>query len=344
MSAKTEYIHLNFDYLDTSFFAKEYFSFFLSHKHCTIVTKITKFPSLRLTSIPKEYSQILTLLNIPLTGNFIHIGANTISISDLKSKKLYRCSFNNQGNLNVLRNAKFIRRQYLLHSPHTLETVLNSPYRITKEQLLPGATLPPSKWRPRHVQLVAESLKSLHMATQATSNLDLTSELRDLHNLAVSLSTDDQKKLSILSEKIISLHKDTKTKVRKAVIHGDLTFRNILFYHGEPFFIDFDRSSTTFPEFDYFLLDIDLDTYRQPLVSYKIFFDKAVEKLLFTHEQSSMLPLNVRKEWQKYPKSVQMSISLIFIYKMLILTLYNIPLESERLALIQHIYSKIAKL
>ena len=46
------------------------------------------------------------------------------------------------------------------------------------------------------------------------------------------------------------------------IIHGDLTYRNILI-NSKVEFIDFDRSEITFPEFDLFLFLVDLHTYKQ---------------------------------------------------------------------------------
>ena len=69
------------------------------------------------------------------------------------------------------------------------------------------------------------------------------------------------------------------------IIHGDLTYRNIL-RNKDIAFIDFDRSDLNYPEFDYFLFNVDLYTYKQYRTpTYDQFFDNL---LMFTINENFM--------------------------------------------------------
>ena len=108
------------------------------------------------------------------------------------------------------------------------------------------------------------------------------------------------------------------------IIHGDLTFRNIL-KNNNITFIDFDRSDLNYPEYDYFLFNIDLYTYKQfHKPTYEQFFDNL---LMFTINDNFMT-----KEIDKFyelnskfyeNKKILHIIKYCLLYRTLVFTLLN---------------------
>jgi len=107
------------------------------------------------------------------------------------------------------------------------------------------------------------------------------------------------------------------------VIHGDLTYRNIL-RNPKIGFIDFDRSEITFPEFDLFLFLIDLHTYKQ--------FHEPTYEQLFNNIFNFIKNDNMTKEIEIFyglnnkffeNKKILPIIKYCFFYRTLIYTLLN---------------------
>ena len=89
----------------------------------------------------------------------------------------------------------------------------------------------------------------------------------------------------IIQKKLIILADKREIKSVLTIIHGDLTYRNILKSNNIAF-IDFDRSDLNYPEYDYFLFNIDLYTYKQfNKPTYSQFFDNL---LMFTLNDNFM--------------------------------------------------------
>jgi hypothetical protein len=68
--------------------------------------------------------------------------------------------------------------------------------------------------------------------------------------------------------------------VARAVIHGDLTYRNILVDDGRYYFIDLDRSKPGFPEHDMFLLYFDYLCNKSQPITYEKLANLIVDDLL----------------------------------------------------------------
>jgi len=108
------------------------------------------------------------------------------------------------------------------------------------------------------------------------------------------------------------------------IIHGDLTFRNIL-KNNNIAFIDFDRSNLNYPEYDYFLFNVDLYTYKQyRKPTYDQFFDNllmfATSDNFLTNEIDKFYELNTKF---RENKKILFIIKYCLIYRTLVFTLLN---------------------
>ena len=108
------------------------------------------------------------------------------------------------------------------------------------------------------------------------------------------------------------------------IIHGDLTFRNIL-KNNNITFIDFDRSDLNYPEYDYFLFNIDLYTYKQfHKPTYEQFFDNllmfTINDKFMTNEIDKFYELN-SKFYEN--KKILHIIKYFLLYRTLVFTLLN---------------------
>ena len=153
-------------------------------------------------------------------------------------------------------------------------------------------------------------------------------------------------KLSIIKNSInniIEYISDDKTfSAVFTIIHGDLTYRNILI-NPKIEFIDFDRSEITFPEFDLFLFLIDLHTYKQ--------YQEPTYEQLFNNIFNFIKNDNMTKEIEMFyglnnkfyeNKKILPIIKYCFFYRTLIYTLLNFRFyESEPVTILNKCIYKI---
>ena len=273
MTKTRDYLALEFDYFDLTYKISSWRQLFaVNHKNHACILAHSSDSNCLIVTMPKPFYRYLRLHRIRLNGAVIHIGSHTL---------LYRCSFNSLGDQSVYNNAKFINNNLLLRCPSYVTIISTHPYAISAEELLPGKIASINEWHDSFSIKISKLLEPLFTKTHLSEVLNISNEFSNINKLSNDFSgfliesLRDFKKIATKN-----LLPNRETSITKAIIHGDLTFRNIIVSNNALSLIDLDRSTITFPEFDYFLLGIDLLLYKHPSISYKSLIDIAIKMLL----------------------------------------------------------------
>ena len=126
-----------------------------------------------------------------------------------------------------------------------------------------------------------------------------------------------------IQEKIRELiHSNSSdSQICKTVIHGDLTYRNVLKSNDSTMYVDFDRSEISYPEFDFYLFCVDLETHRVGPSTYELLFDN-----IFRLIDGKLALIDEVDYYKMFPdfgenKVFMQEMKLLFLYRTLVLTL-----------------------
>ena len=325
-----------FDYFDLGIWKGGLLKFLQTYSNSTITWSFTGLFKLRIYAFPKEYFALLRKANIPIKYRNVRMSPTSIIIKDPKSKSLYRCSFMRKNNHFIKNNLDFITGSSKLPRPSHAELITSLPFRITKETLVGGRHPKASEWSEEKHKFVIHYLRQLHGESALKETFNLKKELNNYDSYIDTLPRNVQSSLRNLRNYLLKKSLPLKEVVNKAQIHGDLTIRNIIFSQQKPIFIDFDRNTISFPEFDYFLLYADRSTYCHPNPSYSVFFNE-IFSLMFKNDPANVLPNYLRRRYKKYSPVIRGELSYLFIYRLLALTLTNMASTSESMSLIRRI-------
>jgi hypothetical protein len=293
-------------------------------------------------TVPKKYYIFLNKQDVPITWCKISLGAHSIIIIDRKNQVVYKCSFSSQGNKNIIDNYNFIQSKINIQCPKFINIVSHLPYIITCEQLLTGKFIETKDWDNNHFQLISKQLFSLFSTSKKSEALDINKEILKINSFNINNSDEIKKRLAIIGDNIINYaHSFGPISYTKAIIHGDLTNRNVVITGNRASFIDFDRSSFSYPEFDYYLLAIDLQTYLSHQINYFNFFNIAKQLLLDEKAHSIPMPAYVKKYSKIYSEKSKDLLRRLFIYRMLVYSISNITDTREGIKLIDHVVKLI---
>lgn len=144
---------------------------------------------------------------------------------------------------------------------------------------------------------------------------------------------------SLIINIIKKLNTPKKISITKSLIHGDLTYRNILVHNQKINFCDFARSDITFPEFDIYLFEIDKITHSSKCRSYIEFFKNIIRFIDGTIQIATLQKFYSFNNRFKTNKKIEQELKFLFLYRMLVLSLQNFkvkdPLPSKLLNYIE---------
>ena len=260
-----------------------------------------------------------------------HISPNVVVIIDNNVNVVYRISLNEYGIQSVNNNYNFLlkyNKELEIPKPISLNYKSMINIVVSSETYINSNELHANTINATLITEVFSQLKQFYETHLDISLSSIKSMVNEYDYLYIYYQQNWIDKLLIFKKIIqakLSLFTDNREiKSVLTIIHGDLTFRNIL-KNNNITFIDFDRSYLNYPEYDYFLFNIDLYTYKQfHKPTYEQFFDNL---LMFTINDNFMT-----KEIDKFyelnskfyaNKKILHIIKYLLLYRTLVFTLVN---------------------
>ena len=227
-----------------------------------------------------------------------YIRHNVVIVVDHNVNAVYRISLNDWALNSVKNNYEFLlkyNKDLRIPDPINLTykgmRIIKNITVVSSETKLNSTTLNINTINSDIIIEVFRQLNHFYVKHLNVSLLNFTSMIDKYDYLYKYYHEEWIDKLLILKKiinyKLNAITNNNERKIKSAltIIHGDLTYRNIL-RNNNIAFIDFDRSGLNFPEFDYFLFNIDLYTYKQyQTPTYDQFFDNL---LMFTISEKFM--------------------------------------------------------
>jgi len=260
-----------------------------------------------------------------------HISPNVVVIIDNNVNVVYRISLNEYGIQSVNNNYNFllkynkeleIPKPISLNYKSMINIVVSSETNINSNELHTNTI---------NTTLITEVFSQLKQFYETHLNISLSSiksMVNEYDYLYIYYHQNWIDKLlkfkNIIHAKLSMITDNREIKSVLTIIHGDLTFRNIL-KNNNITFIDFDRSDLNYPEYDYFLFNIDLYTYKQfHKPTYEQFFDNllmfTINDKFMTNEIDKFYELN-SKFYEN--KKILHIIKYCLLYRTLVFTLLN---------------------
>lgn len=260
-----------------------------------------------------------------------HISPNVVVIIDNNVNVVYRISLNEYGIQSVNNNYNFLlkyNKELEIPKPISLNYKSMINIVVSSETYINSNELHTNTINTTLITEVFSQLKQFYETHLDISLSSIKSMVNEYDYLYIYYHQNWIDKLlkfkNIIYAKLSMITDNREIKSVLTIIHGDLTFRNIL-KNNNITFIDFDRSDLNYPEYDYFLFNIDLYTYKQfHKPTYEQFFDNllmfTINDKFMTNEIDKFYELN-SKFYEN--KKILHIIKYFLLYRTLVFTLLN---------------------
>ena len=238
---------------------------------------------------------------------------------------VYRCSTDELGSVGIANNYNYLVSSKSINIPKPISIQRSDGLIISAESLMTGAEIHIKDVTPGMFAEMIRQINPLYNTNCSIQHFDLQNELNSYDKYFkyyCSLWVDKLVKIKHLIISRIDLPPMEKICVCKTLIHGDLTYRNILLDNETFLFYDFDRSEISYPEFDTYLFYIDWLTHAsQP--KYDVLFSNIFK---FIHDEihiPSIGVLDYANPNFKMNLDIAAYLKFIFLYRMIVLSLQN---------------------
>jgi len=292
-----------------------------------------------------QYKNILEECHISFKDSIFHIGVNNLVIINNIKHMLYRCSLNDIGSKCLANNYSFLVQSQWNNIPEPVSMIKKGNIVISIEHLLDGNPLSVQDVTCEVISLIINQTSDFYNKHRVIQEFNVQNELNqydEYFNFYCSLWVE---KLIRIKEIIIrNIHLQKKGRVilvSKTLIHGDLTYRNILQKENTFLFYDFDRSGINFPEFDIYLFYTDWLTHIDA-PRYDIFFERIFQLILNDREIFEIEKFYLVNSMFKYNLVVEKEIKYLYFYRMIILSLQNFcSLDTYPIELLNEVIEKL---
>lgn len=236
-------------------------------------------PSYELLVLPADYYSILQKQKIPLTECKVLVSYNTLVAINEKDSFVYRCSFNDIGYQNVKNNYSFLKTSGFRKCPKAVSISEMDDVVVSVESLSGGNFLKLKDLNSNIINELFQDLKEMYLNNISHQTFNLEREFGQYDYLFAYYPPNWKDAVLQIQAKIRRLlHSHcSDSQICKTVIHGDLTYRNILKFNDSTMYVDFDRSEISYPEFDFYLFGVDLETHKVGPPTYESLFNNIFE-------------------------------------------------------------------
>lgn len=273
--------------------------------------------------LPKKYFKTIKKY-FDFKNSYVHISYNNLILIDKKKLKIYKTSFNKIGWKNLENNYKSLKRTVKLNAPYQISTAKDNGIFISRETFLLGNQLILEKINKKILINIINSLSEFYLENKKSEIFDLKKELNSFDNLIKYYPKIWEEKINLIKKIIFEKNKKNNfCQIFKTKIHGDLTYKNILLYNNQFYFIDWDRSRTSFPEFDIWLFKIHSLIYKKGKPSYELLVDyifKLIRKEINVKELNYFYD---SKNDFKVNLEITDILKYLFLFRIIVLSLQN---------------------
>lgn len=293
-----------------------------------------------------KYKRLLSKCNIRLKNCKMYSRTNNILLFDAGKMQVHRCSLNRFGYRDVIKNYGFLVSSKLNNIPRPIALWKKDNIAISTETFVKGKKVNLQDINTEFILKTSQQMSNLYTDSSALVDFDINKELYAYDYLMPYYNSLRVNRLKRLKELIIQRNNASQiSKERKAVkalIHGDLTYRNILLHNGQIILCDFCRSEITFPEFDIYLFAIDKITYSNKPINYVTFFDNIIRFIIDEIRIPELeMFYNLNDEF-KINKEIEKVLRYLFLYRMATLTLQNFKItDSLPIKILDNIEKKL---
>lgn len=273
--------------------------------------------------LPTDYYSILEKQKVPLTECKVLVSYNSLIAINEEYSVVYKCSFNKIGYQNIKNNYSFLETSGFRKCPKAISISEIDDVVISTESFSGEAFLKAEDLNGDVIGKLLCDLKEMYIGNISRQPFNPEREFGKYDYLFAYYPPSWRDAVLKIQTKIRRLIPNNcpDNQIYKTVIHGDLTYRNILKSNDSITYVDFDRSEISYPEFDFYLFCVDLETHRDGQSTYELLFNNIFKlingKLALIDEIDyyEILPdFDVNKVFMKEMK-------LLFLYRTLVLTL-----------------------
>ena len=275
--------------------------------------------------LPEHSMKTLEKCGIILQDCDALISSNKLIIINEIENIIYRCSTNELESIGIVNNYNYLVSSKFINIPKPISIKKIDDLTISAESLMSGAEINIKNVTSEMFTEIIKQINPLYNINCSIQHFNLQNELNNYDKYFeyyCSLWVDKLVKIKNLIISSIDSQPMENMYVCKTLIHGDLTYRNIL-SNGEKFlFYDFDRSEISYPEFDIYLFYIDWLTHTNK-PKYEVFFSNIFK---FIHDEICIPHIETFDHFNtnfKINSDVRDSLRFIFLYRMIVLSLQN---------------------
>jgi thiamine kinase-like enzyme len=295
-----------------------------------------------------KYKRLLCKCNIRLENCKMYFRTNNILFFNEEKKQVYRCSLNKFGYRDIIKNYNFLMNSKLNNIPEPITLWEKDNIAISAEKFMKGKKVNLQDINSKLILNILQKMSILYAESNILTDFNVNKALHAYDYLMLYYNPLCVEKLKEL-KKIIIQKNDTvkiskKRNVVNTIIHGDLTYRNMLLNNDQIILCDFCRSEISFPEFDIYLFFIDKITYsntNKP-INYITFFDNIIK---YINDEIKIPELkifyNINNKF-KINKEMEKILRYLFLYRMAILTLQNFKIrDSSQIKILDNIIERL---
>ncbi len=264
----------------------------------------------------------------------VFISHHTVNLIDSQNRFVTRISFNSLGNLSIKINSEFLQlASHYVNVPSLLNKSYLGNYSFSVEAYINNKFSPsPIFISNNHLSKIIESISYLYNKTCIKKIFSLNFFFNSLNDKLNLLRNEYRKGHLILKKEIKRIISDYDgNSMVFSFIHGDLTYRNIIFKDSAHYFIDGDRYELLFPEIDVMLLILDLHVYQHDPFprSYDIYMYKFVEICMNLDFENVLDLLYVKAPKFRKNKEYLRLFKAILLYRIVVLSLLNLLADQD---------------
>lgn len=186
------------------------------------------------------------------------------------------------------------------------------------------------------VRVISLMNDALYDRFATPANLDIGPKMDLFEKRLLGVPESFAAHIGEIRESICSSVQNANTTAMKTLIHGDLTYRNLVLNDTSIACCDWARNEISFPEFDMYLFVIDAATYREPHVSFVKFFEKILDLVhgyLVIGEVEDLYRLNPKFAVNRQIANV---LPKLFLYRTLLLSLEYLKRDVKEMRELLH--------